>query len=329
MNAIPLPDRARLLVAVFCIRILLPVAIASAQTMPADGPLPPPAAAPESRLTVTPAKFEQWLAGISPANDTEIAEDREDAPPSLVTPPPPTLVTPPPPPTLVTPPPPPTIAPAPATAAVPTTTSSPGTAPVPTTTPVPETTPAPATAPAAPPAEPEPQVAVPTPAPVPPPPPPATSTPDASPQPAQPMLTAPPAPQLAAPEEPRVATLPPDSPDTTSPAPAPESLARPDVVKILYPEGEMELPDAAKADLAKMADWLRRNPAVRVQIVGYASETSKAGNQARRTSLFRTLAVRKYLVENGVLSIRMNVRALGANTDELPRDRVEISLPPS
>jgi outer membrane protein OmpA-like peptidoglycan-associated protein len=100
-------------------------------------------------------------------------------------------------------------------------------------------------------------------------------------------------------------------------------------VKIIYPEGLLELPEAAKPDLVKIAAWLRQNPAVRVQIVGYASETASAGNQARRTSLFRTLAVRKYLVENGVLSTRMDVRALGDKTDELPRDRVEISLPPS
>ncbi|MEN8197442.1 MAG: OmpA family protein, partial [Pseudomonadota bacterium] len=158
---------------------------------------------------------------------------------------------------------------------------------------------------------------------------PATTTPAAPPQPSPPTVTAPPAPVLEAPAEPRVATLPPDSPDTTPPAPALETLARPDAVKILYPEGVMELPEAAKPELDKMAAWLRRNPSVRVQIVGYASETAIAGSPARRTSLYRTLAVRKYLVENGILSIRMNVRALGAKTDELPRDRVEVSLPPS
>ena len=91
----------------------------------------------------------------------------------------------------------------------------------------------------------------------------------------------------------------------------------------------MELPEAAKPGLDKMAAWLRQNPAVRVQIVGYASDSGEAGNQARRTSLYRTLAVRKYLVDNGVLSTRMDVRALGAGTDEMPRDRVEISLRPS
>jgi len=91
----------------------------------------------------------------------------------------------------------------------------------------------------------------------------------------------------------------------------------------------MEVPEAAKPDLDEMAAWLRENPSVRIQIVGYASESATAGSPARRTSLFRTLAVRKYLVDNGVLSTRMDVRALGDETEELPLDRVEISLPPS
>jgi outer membrane protein OmpA-like peptidoglycan-associated protein len=153
--------------------------------------------------------------------------------------------------------------------------------------------------------------------------------PGASPQLPQPTLTPPAVPQLDAPEEPRIATLPPDSPATTPPAPTLGALARPDVVKILYPEGVMELPESAKPDLAKVAAWLRQNPSVRVAITGYASDPAGAGKQARRTSLYRTLAVRKYLVENGVLSTRMDVRALGDKTDELPQDRVEISLPPS
>lgn len=91
----------------------------------------------------------------------------------------------------------------------------------------------------------------------------------------------------------------------------------------------MELPGSAKPDLDKMAAWLMQNPSVRVQITGYASEMTGGGAPARRTSLYRTLAVRKYLVENGVLSTRMDVRAQGDKTEELPRDRVEISLPPS
>ncbi len=90
----------------------------------------------------------------------------------------------------------------------------------------------------------------------------------------------------------------------------------------------MELPDEAKPALRTMAAWLRANPDLRVRITGYASEKAKAGSEARRTSLYRTLAVRKYLVDNGVLSTRMDVFALGNKTDETPQDRVEVTLPP-
>lgn len=244
-----------MLAVVSCICALLHPAVARAQSGPANGPLPPPALAPESRLIVAPAEFERWLAVVTPGGEAAVAQDPATTMPSLVTPPPP-------PPKLVSPPaPPPTFV-----------------------TPLPR-------------------------------------------QPLRPTLTRPPAPELTTPEEPRIATLPPISPVTTPPAP--EAPARPDAVRILYPEEVMDLPETAKPGLDKLAAWLRQNPDVRVQIVGYASETTTAGNQARRTSLYRTLAVRKYLVENGVLSTRMDVRALGAGTDQLPRDRVEISLPPS
>lgn len=306
MNAIHPSNRAVTLAALACLCMMLPAA--SAQTAEPEGPLPPPAVAPQSRLTVSPAEFEHWLAGLAPGEEPPVAAEPETQP-SLVTPPPPppTLVAPPPPPpTLVAPPSPsPKIAPAPAATPTP---SAPAPKPAPVETPAPATT-----------APPEPA------------PPPAAKLPPVPtpPQPAEPTLTPPPAPVLQPPEQPQIATLPPDSRDTTPPAPTVEPLARPDVLKILYPEGTMEVPEAAKPDLDRLAAWLRQNPNVRLNIVGYASDPAEGGNQARRIALYRTLAVRKYLVDNGVLSTRMNVRALGDKTDELPRDRVEITLPPS
>lgn len=263
-------------------------------------PLPPPDQAPRSRLTVSPADIERWIAAI-PATP-EVAVAPEDEPGSMVTPPPPapSLVAPPPPPppSLVTPPPTPNL-------------TAPAVKP-----PVDET------APPAPPTEvvaPTPPTAPDTPAPVP------TSPPAET----GPATTPPPPPVLTPPEEPQVATLPPDSPVTTPvPAPPVESIARPGDMRILYSAEATELPGKAKKDLDRMAAWLRANPSVRLQIVGYASESSKTGSQARRRSLFRTIAVRTYLIENGVLSTRMDVRALGDRTEEEPKDRVEIKLPP-
>jgi outer membrane protein OmpA-like peptidoglycan-associated protein len=116
MNAIHPSNRAVRLALLASLCLLPPLAAVNAQTGEVQGPLPPPAEAPESRLTVSPAEFEQWLAGLAPATEPTDMAEPEPAP-SLVTPPPPPpmLVTPAPPaPTLVAPPAPPKIAPVPA-----------------------------------------------------------------------------------------------------------------------------------------------------------------------------------------------------------------------
>ncbi len=257
--------------------LLAPLAtVASAQQGAAETRRPPPDTAPISRLTVTPADFERWLAGTPEQPD--IAAVPEAPPPSLVTapPPPPRLVAPPPPPAALTPPPP---------------------APE-----VPDT-----------PALPAPRSGGDAPKPVP------------GPGPAAP----PPAPLLTPPEAPQIATLPPDSRATTPVPEPPAVLPRPAEIRILYATEATDLPAAAHEELDGLAEWLRAHPEVRVQIVGYASATTPSGSEARRRSLFRTLAVRTYLIENGVMSTRMDVRALGARTEEEPKDRVEVRLPPS
>jgi outer membrane protein OmpA-like peptidoglycan-associated protein len=145
----------------------------------------------------------------------------------------------------------------------------------------------------------------------------------------QPDAVSPPvAPVMAPPVAPQVATLPPDSRDTTPFPVAPEVLPWPADFRILYAADATDLTAAARKELDGLAVWLQANRDVRVQIVGYASSTSKTGSDARRRSLFRVLAVRTYLIENGVLSTRMNVRALGDQTEAEPKDRVEVRLPP-
>lgn len=277
MNAFHPSNRAVKLAVIAGLYLLPPLTAANAQIGEPQGPLPAPAEAPESRLTVSPTEFEQWLAGLAPATEPTAVAEPEPVP-TLVTPPPPppTLVTPPPAPTLVTPPAPPKIAPVPAVAPEP----RPGTG---------EATP-----------------------------------PTAAPQPPEPRLAAPPAPTLQPPEEPRIATLPPDSAATTPPEPALAPLARPAELRIVYPEGEMELPAAAKRDLDNLAAWLKQNPDARMQIASYASGKDETDNLARRTSLYRALAVRKHLTDSGVLSARVTLCAFGAKTAKLPRDRVEL-----
>jgi len=148
-----------------------------------------------------------------------------------------------------------------------------------------------------------------------------TSTPPSS------AVNPPPAPVLTPPAAPQVATLPPASRDSVPVHAAPQPP--PGEIRILYAAESTDLPAAAREDLDGLAGWLKANPEVRIQIVGYASAATTAGSDARRRSLFRTLAVRTYLIENGVLSTRMDVRALGDRTAEEPKDRVEVRVPPS
>jgi outer membrane protein OmpA-like peptidoglycan-associated protein len=84
------------------------------------------------------------------------------------------------------------------------------------------------------------------------------------------------------------------------------------------------LPEPSKGELKQLAGSLSKDAALRVQVVAYASG-SDDGGKARRLSLSRALAVRTYLIEQGIGSTRIDVRALG-NTAEGggPADRVDI-----
>lgn len=69
---------------------------------------------------------------------------------------------------------------------------------------------------------------------------------------------------------------------------------------------------------------LKANPDQRLQIQAYASRNSNEESEARRLSLARALAVRAFLLENGIEASRMDIRALGSNTTEKAADRVDL-----
>lgn len=173
-------------------------------------------------------------------------------------------------------------------------------------TPVVPATPAPAPAPIATPA---PSVAAAPPAAAP------APAPQAAPAPA-PQAATPAAPQPA--PAPQVAAAP--TPPRPVPAPGPAGL-----VTLAFPGGQGDLP---AADLAAL-DALARQYATgedRLQIRAYAASTvSDGGSGARRLSLTRALAVRQYLIDKGIRSTRIDVRALGAPTDGSAADRVEVA----
>ncbi|WP_341895724.1 OmpA family protein [Ferrovibrio terrae] len=183
------------------------------------------------------------------------------------------------------------VAPAPMPAPVPGTPMA--VAPAPQTSAPVAAAPAPAPAPAAPPAP----VATPAPAPIAP-----VTTPAPATTPAQQMATAP-----------------------AAPRPVPAPAAQGGVVTVSFPGGQGELPSADLAALDGLAKQYASGED-RLQIRAYASSTvADGGSGARRLSLTRALAVRQYLIDKGIRSTRIDVRALGAPTDGSAADRVEIA----
>ena len=63
-----------------------------------------------------------------------------------------------------------------------------------------------------------------------------------------------------------------------------------------------------------------------LQLMAYAGGESLSSGKARRLSLSRALSVRSYLIENGVRSTRIDVRALGNKTAEEPLNRVDVTI---
>ncbi|HEX9461478.1 MAG TPA: OmpA family protein [Alphaproteobacteria bacterium] len=98
------------------------------------------------------------------------------------------------------------------------------------------------------------------------------------------------------------------------------------VGQIPFAAGAAELPGDAKAALDRAVGELKRDDSTRLQIVAYATGGDEAGSQARRLSLSRALAVRSYLIDQGIRSTRMDVRALGNRSPEGPADRVDVVM---
>jgi outer membrane protein OmpA-like peptidoglycan-associated protein len=97
-------------------------------------------------------------------------------------------------------------------------------------------------------------------------------------------------------------------------------------VTLPFSKGDGDLTEQSQ-DLIKeqILGNLKEKPSWRLQIQAFASPKVKgATNEARRLSLTRALAVRSYLLENGIEASRMDVRALGTQSDRNPLDRVDL-----
>lgn len=189
---------------------------------------------------------------------------------------------------------------------------------------------------------------------------PARLEPQAAPkQEAKPAKPAAPAKEMAAkeapPPAPKVAeadtSAPPPPPETSAPPPAPEAAAAPEPaakpaetktetasvdtsagtaapksLRVEFPAEDTRLPNSMTANLEALAKELAGKESLRVQLLAYAGGKDLSPSKARRLSLSRALSVRSFLIDKGVRSTRIDVRALGDKTDEQPKNRVDVEV---
>lgn len=148
--------------------------------------------------------------------------------------------------------------------------------------------------------------------------------------PAQPPAAAQTMPTAAPAPTPAPATESASAGSTAGPAPVQVASAgsfavTPTAVK--FAPGASDLPPNAQSVLDNVADKLLASENLRVQLIAHATGGPDQAMEARRISLARAVAVRAYLIDKGVRSLRMDVRALGNRPEDGPvNDQVDLVL---
>ena len=134
-----------------------------------------------------------------------------------------------------------------------------------------------------------------------------------------------PPPQAPAPAPMRVASNQPPPAQTPTPDQGMAGLVRQS--QILFGPGVADpVPESIDAikGLASPLNSALAAGATRVQVVAYGGSRGDKSSDARRLSLKRALIIRQLLIDGGVPSGRIDVRAMGGTTDAEPTDRVDI-----
>jgi OmpA family len=121
--------------------------------------------------------------------------------------------------------------------------------------------------------------------------------------------------------------VPPRQGGPAAPAPAPGDVPAGTEFRVVYPDDMAQTLTPADTRLLNgIAARLRQDEVTRLEILGYASGTAETNRESRRLSLERALAVRSYLIDQGVRRTRIDVRALGPTASDGPADRVDLLL---
>ncbi len=167
--------------------------------------------------------------------------------------------------------------------------------------------------------------------------PPVAPAPPAQPKPEVKISKAPPPPPAVSPPKAPDVKAPPPPPAVAKAAPVPEKPAAPATQtasrepapasqNVAFASGTSSLSSASQKQLDGVAAQLNAQPDARMQLLAYAGEPNMSSSKARRLSLSRALAVRSYLINKGVKSTRIDVRALGNQVPEGSPSRVDLRV---
>jgi flagellar motor protein MotB len=96
--------------------------------------------------------------------------------------------------------------------------------------------------------------------------------------------------------------------------------------RITFAPGSADLNPATDAALREIGAEAAKNPAAVVNVIAYAGGPKDDPSLPRRLSLDRALAARAVLMQAGVPSTRIYMRALGAAATEGPADRIDLVI---
>ncbi len=98
----------------------------------------------------------------------------------------------------------------------------------------------------------------------------------------------------------------------------------PDEFTILYGIGNADVPNTANDNLKLLAARMVKNSDLRVEFIAFASDAEESVSRSRRLSLERAVNVRKMLLDAGVDSSRVTLRALGEQSGDGEPDRIDV-----
>lgn len=167
---------------------------------------------------------------------------------------------------------------------------------------------------------------------------PAPKTAAALPPPPAPTETASSAPPPPPPVDAPAASAPPPAPNVTAAPSAPEKPTEQASAPVAAPAGDggpwqvlfngddTKLSADGQGVLSGVVEKLGADEKQRVQLLAYAAGDDLTSSKARRISLSRALSVRSFLIEKGIRSTRIDVRALGDKAENDPKNRVDVNV---